>query len=123
MRLLLREISTLGKALRLGAGLLLVGSAHAQTYTGIYSPWMPWDTRIKYTGTVSLLDASGKEVNKVALNSLFNNITLVFPVQTVAATVTKARITITSVGTNDKGVADLDSISTTNYTLSPVYIA
>jgi hypothetical protein len=103
--------------------LLLIGSAHAQTYTNLYSPWFPWDPRLKYVGTMSLLDASGAEVNKTALNSIFNNVTVVFPVQVLGTTVPKVRVVINGIGTNAQGVADLDSSITLNYLLSPAYVA
>jgi hypothetical protein len=97
--------------------------AQAQTYPNLYSPWMPWDTRIKYTGTLSLLDASGAEVNKASIKSLFNTVTVVFPVQVAGATVPKVRVSLTAVGTNDKGVVDLAVTTTLDYTLSPSYTA
>jgi hypothetical protein len=103
--------------------MLVTWNAHAQTYPNLYSPWMPWDPRIKYTGTISLLDASGVEVNKTALNSVFNRVTVVFPLQVVGATVPKVRISLTAIGTNDKGVADLAVNTILDYTLSPVYAA
>jgi hypothetical protein len=103
--------------------LLLIGSAHAQTYQNLYSPWMPWDARIKYTGTMSLLDASGVEVNKTALNSLFDNVTVVFPLQFVGATVPKVRVSLTITGTNDKGIVDLLGTTAFDYTLPTVYAA
>jgi hypothetical protein len=103
--------------------LLFVCQANAQTYPNMYSPWMPWDPRLKYTGTMSLLDASGAEVNKTPFSSLFNTITVVFPVQAAPATVPKVHVLLNITGTNDKGVVDLVGTTAFDYTLSPVYAA
>jgi hypothetical protein len=105
------------------AALFIAWQAHAQTYQNMYSPWMPWDPRIKYAGTMSLLDASGAEVNKTSLDNLFNKVTVVFPVQAVGATAVTAHVEIKAIGINDKSIIDLKTTLTIDYTLSPAYVA
>jgi len=99
--------------------LLGISTAHAQSYPNVYSPWAPWDPRLAYTWSVSLLDANGVEVNKNAttLRSLmsYNPITINFQPQTAAATVMKVKVGFTAIGTTGT-VQDL------NVAWSAVYI-
>jgi hypothetical protein len=100
--------------------LLLPSLALGQTYTGLYSPWTPWDARIKYTWFVALLDASGVEVNRNAapVGSLITTAPLVvtFPAKPASAIVAKVQVGFSETGTTG-GIVDLTGAWSGTYTL------
>src|SRR5258706_94317 len=108
----------------LAAILLLPTLAFAQTYTfsNGYSPWTPWDTRIKFNWFVALQDASGTEINRVATSTLFSSgtVTVTFPPQVGSVTVAKVVVGFTETGTTG-AVQDLTGGWSATWTLPTTF--
>lgn len=108
----------LTKLLAVAVLLGISNAAAAQTYSGLYTPYALWDTRIQHSGMVTLLDANGAVIGVLTLTSLFASpITAVFPPVGAATTGTKVRVVFNAVGTTN-GIANLQSSCTTDYTLT-----
>jgi len=96
-------------------------AAQAQTYSfaNVYSTWTPWDTRLKFSNFVALLDANDVELNRVASDTLLSTstVSVSFPPQAGDVVVAKVKAGFTQVGTT-QGVTDLVGGWSVTFTLS-----